>query len=110
MVVLRGRGSFLWERYPSTLTDAYADIALRAETLAQARTRDWWCIAEQLAPAPHLAHPEGCADLCIVLVTVSAALARIFWMDLISTSCSSHNSLTTPLLGLHDTLAERDLC
>jgi len=27
-------------------------------------------IAEQPAPAPHLAHPEGCAALRIVLVTV----------------------------------------
>jgi len=32
--------------------------------------RDWYVIAEQPAPAPHLAHPEGCADLHIVLVTV----------------------------------------
>ena len=27
-------------------------------------------IAEQPAPAPHLAHPEGCATLRIVLATV----------------------------------------
>jgi len=33
--------------------------------------RDWYFIAEQPAPAPHLAHPEGCAALRIVLVTVS---------------------------------------
>ena len=32
--------------------------------------RDWHCIAEQPAPAPHLAHPEGHAALGIVLVTV----------------------------------------
>ena len=31
---------------------------------------DWYLIAEQPAPAPHLAHPEGCAALLIVLVTV----------------------------------------
>ena len=31
---------------------------------------DWYSIAEQPAPAPHLAHPEGCAALRIVLVTV----------------------------------------
>ena len=31
--------------------------------------RDWYLIAEP-APAPHLAHPEGCAALRIVLVTV----------------------------------------
>ena len=28
--------------------------------------RDWYFIAEQPAPAPHLAHPEGCAALRIV--------------------------------------------
>ena len=32
--------------------------------------RDWYFIAEQPAPAPHLAQPEGCAVLRIVLVTV----------------------------------------
>jgi len=32
--------------------------------------RDWYFIAEQQAPAPHLAHPEGCNALRIVLVTV----------------------------------------
>ena len=32
--------------------------------------RDWYFIAEQPAPAPRLAHPEGCAALRIVLVTV----------------------------------------
>ena len=39
--------------------------------------RDWYLIAEQPAPAPHLAHPEecaahpeGCDALRIVLVTV----------------------------------------
>ena len=31
--------------------------------------RDWYFIAEKPAPAPHLAHPEGCAALRIVLVT-----------------------------------------
>ena len=30
--------------------------------------RDWYSIAEQPAPAPHLAHPEGCTVLRIVLV------------------------------------------
>ena len=29
----------------------------------------WYLIAEQPAPAPHLAHPERCAALGIVLVT-----------------------------------------
>jgi len=37
---------------------------------ATAIARDWYFIAEQPAPAPHLAHPEGCAALRIVLVTV----------------------------------------
>jgi hypothetical protein len=32
--------------------------------------RDWYFIAEQPAPEPHLAHPEGYAALRIVLVTV----------------------------------------
>ena len=31
--------------------------------------RDWYSIAERPAPAPHLAHPEGCAALRIVLLT-----------------------------------------
>jgi len=35
--------------------------------------RDWYVIAEEPAPAPHLAHPEGCAALRIVLVTVRRA-------------------------------------
>ena len=34
------------------------------------KARDWYFIAEQPAPAPHLAHPEGCAALRTVLVTV----------------------------------------
>ena len=34
------------------------------------RKRDWYFIAEQPAPAPHLALPEGRAALRIVLVTV----------------------------------------
>jgi hypothetical protein len=34
------------------------------------RWRDWYFIAEQPAPAPRLAHPEGCAALRIVLLTV----------------------------------------
>ena len=32
--------------------------------------RDSYFIAEQPAPAPHLSHPQGCAALRIVLVTV----------------------------------------
>ena len=32
--------------------------------------KNWNFIAEQQDPAPHLAHPQGFATLCIVLVTV----------------------------------------
>ena len=32
--------------------------------------RDWYFGAEHPAPAPHLAYPEGCAALRIVLVAV----------------------------------------
>jgi len=32
--------------------------------------RDWYLTAEQPAPSPHLAHPEGCAALRIVLDAV----------------------------------------
>ena len=48
---------------------------LRAAHAAPAcvRVRDRYVIAEQPAPAPHLAHPEGCAALRIVLVTVPRA-------------------------------------
>ena len=51
--------------------------------------RDWYFIAEQPAPAPHLAPPEGPAALThmrSLLCSVSAALARCFRMDSISTS------------------------
>ena len=37
------------------------------------QNRDWYFVAEQPAPAPHLAHPEGCAALRIVPVTVPRA-------------------------------------
>ena len=46
--------------------------SLRPFTHGPARThphRDWYFIAEQPAPAPHLAHLEGCGALRIVLVT-----------------------------------------
>ena len=32
--------------------------------------RDWYVIAAQPAPAPHLAHPEGFAALHMVLITM----------------------------------------
>ena len=34
------------------------------------RQRDWYFVDEQPASAPHLAHPEGCAAIRSVLVTV----------------------------------------
>ena len=51
--------------------------------------RDWRFIAEQPAPAPHLANPEGCAALSIVLLTVprvsrsSKHLSDAFNLDLL---------------------------
>ena len=39
--------------------------------------RDWCLIAEQPAPAPHLARPEGRAALRIVLIAV-ARVSRSF--------------------------------
>ena len=41
-----------------------------ATSRRQIRERDWYVIAEQPAPAPRRARPEGCAALRIVLVTV----------------------------------------
>ena len=38
--------------------------------VVQEMAGDWYFIAEQPAPAPHLAQPEECAALRIVLVTV----------------------------------------
>ena len=35
-----------------------------------AEKSDWYSIADQSAPVPHLVHPEGCFALRIVLVTV----------------------------------------
>ena len=45
---------------------------IRAPVVVQLRGlwRDWYVIAEQPAPAPHLAHPEGCDALRIVLITL----------------------------------------
>ena len=49
-------------RVPETLLNRWTRFQRRME-------RDWYNIAEQPAPAPHLTHPEGCAALRIVLVT-----------------------------------------
>ena len=49
-------------------------LALPQRRLAPVlQVRDWYFIAEQPAPSPHLAHPDGCAALRIVLVTVPRA-------------------------------------
>ena len=45
------------------LQRAFAEKA--AVKLTPPPARDWYFIAEQPAPAPHLAHPEGCAALLI---------------------------------------------
>jgi len=51
-------------------------------TPSTAPQRDWYLIAEEPAPAPHLARPEGRAALRIVLVTVPRA----------SRSCDLHRA------------------
>ena len=59
--------------------------------------RDWYLIADQPAPAPHLAHPEGCAALRIVLVTVPR----------VSRSCEHFpDGFDLHLLHLHMTYTE----
>ena len=47
-----------------------AAIALHCKRMLTFVKRDWYLIAEQTAPAPHLAHPEGFVALRIVLGTV----------------------------------------
>ena len=64
-----------WSEFPIVSSDPYyPQPLLRRGELSPprilARQRDLYFIAEQPAPAPHLAHPEGCAALRIVLVTV----------------------------------------
>jgi hypothetical protein len=43
---------------------------LRPKMTVTGESRDWYLIPEQPAPAPHLAHPDGCAALRVVLLTV----------------------------------------
>ena len=81
--------AFVWELTRETIdlplaclqggfasTPAGSASAMRPMAVLPERThpcrlwRDWYFTAEQPAPAPHLAHPEGCAALRIVLVTV----------------------------------------
>ena len=47
-----------------------APLYVGAKSKHKGPQRDWYFIAEQPAPAPHIAHPEGCAALRILLVTV----------------------------------------
>ena len=47
--------------------------AFSIDSGAQFEESDWYDIFEQTAPAPHLAHPEGCAAVRIVPVTVPRA-------------------------------------
>ena len=51
------------------MTEAIA-CGTAVEWAASSAESDWYLIAEQPAPAPHLARPDGCAALRIVLVTV----------------------------------------
>ena len=52
------------------LVKARTAMPLPAQVCSLRTKLDWYFIAEQPAPAPHLAHPEGCAALRIALVTV----------------------------------------
>ena len=74
-----------------------AETTLRKVVSCQ---RDGYFIAEQPAPAPHLAHPEGCAALRIVLVTVPCVsrACEHFRIDSSSTSYSRARHLREELL------------
>ena len=67
---LLGGWAFSYER-GTPVRDLSVKVLLNPQGLLNPR-RDWSVVAEQPAPAPHLAHPEGCAalHLRIVLVTV----------------------------------------
>ena len=58
--------------------------------------RDWYLIAERPTPAPHLACPEGCAALGIVLVAVPRVSRSCehfpdgFELHLLDLSCSNY--------------------
>ena len=51
--------------------DERFEVVSTAPVWRSLRQRDWYFIAEQPAPAPHLAYPDGFAALRIVLVTVA---------------------------------------
>ena len=59
-------------------------------------TRDWYFIAEQPAPAPHLAHLEGCAALRIELVTVPRVSRSCAPHHLHTRRVAPHSPLTFP--------------
>ena len=57
-----------WElEEPGTRGGLEAGSSVRPEAHLE---RDWYLVAEQPAPAPHLAHPKDCAALRVVLVNV----------------------------------------
>ena len=51
-------------------SDDAVDLEDRHNYALRPTQRDWYFIAEQPAPAPHLAHPRGCAALRIVLIAM----------------------------------------
>ena len=59
----------LWqEGRVETIVVEYSPAHL--SSAGQRSPRDWCFIAEQPVSVPHLAHSQGCAAVCIVLVTV----------------------------------------
>ena len=67
-------GAYPWSPFPSRRArldpGPHKAVGLRPTSLPE---RDWYLIAKQAAQELHLAHPEGCAALRIVLVTVPPA-------------------------------------
>ena len=59
-------------RHRATET-SYGGVFLTSEVPSSrtSRVRDWYFFTIQPAPPPHIARPEGCAALRVVLVTVA---------------------------------------
>jgi len=73
--VLKKKKKRFWPPRETRRPAAGASTAARSTVPT---VRDWYVIAEQPAPAPHLARPEGRAartHMCELLCSVSAALA-----------------------------------
>ena len=71
--VRKGRGGGVdgSEKPPADRIDQAVGISAdQSRDAPESLKRDWYFTAEKPAPAQHLAHPEGCAALRIVLVTV----------------------------------------